>query len=108
MKILPASQGDAENILDLQKLAYRKNLGQGLMVDGTPDPAIAIVCRGLIKDVSRLNKDNVSLHLDLVSAGPGSFSYRLTAGNVTLPNDKIHLINISPSRIDLDIKKSSQ
>ncbi len=82
-----------------------KNLDTSLVVEGATNQGVSITCRGLRKDVSRLSKDNISAVIDLMSAVPGSFSYPLTTGNVTLPNDRIHLVNIRPLRIELVIKK---
>mgnify|MGYP002725670235 CR=1 FL=1 len=82
-----------------------KNLKQGFVVAGTAQQSVVITCRGLRKDVSRLSRDNVSTVVDLISAVPGPFSYQLTTGNIQLPLDRIHLVNITPSRLELTIKR---
>lgn len=82
-----------------------KNLKQGFVVAKTAQQSVIITCRGLRKDVSRLSRDNVSTVVDLISAVPGPFSYQLTTGNIQLPVDRIHLVNISPSRVELTIKR---
>ncbi len=83
-----------------------KNLNNQLVVAGMADPVVTITCRGLRKDVSRLNRENVRSVVDLVSAAEGSFSYQLTTGNIQLPSDRVHLVNISPSRVELTIGRA--
>lgn len=84
-----------------------KNIPAGLRVLEPVDPNISITCRGLRKDVSLLNKNNVIPFIDLLSAEPGTSSYNITTKDLTLPNDRVHVVNISPSRIDLILKKGS-
>lgn len=71
------------------------NLPAGLMIRENQDQAVTITCRGLRKDVSLLNRDNVSSSVSLSAASPGVFPYYLTAANIKLPNNRIHLIQIS-------------
>ncbi len=58
------------------------------------------------KDVSLLNENNMITSIDLVSARQGKSAYRITTGNLTLPDDRIHIVNISPSRIELKFEKA--
>ncbi|MBU1696222.1 MAG: hypothetical protein KKD21_04140, partial [Proteobacteria bacterium] len=62
---------------------------------------ISITFRGLRKDVSLLNKNNVLTSIDLFSARLGTTFYSINTGNLTLPNDRIDVVNISPARIEL-------
>ncbi len=99
-----AGQQNFEKNLELP-LNY-KNLTPGLVVSQPVDQKIVITCRGLRKDVSLLSKDNINSFVDLFSSPPGSASYYLTAANFIMPNDRIHLINIIPSRIEITVKKA--
>lgn len=81
-----------------------KNLPENLIVSAPSNPGISVVCRGLRKDVSLLNANNVLGTINAFSAKPGTFSYPLTVGNLILPNDRIHVVKITPSRIDLTFK----
>lgn len=83
------------------------NLPDNYVVTMTADQQIEVTCRGLRKDVSLLNKDNIRSNVDLSARAPGSVSIPLTTGNISLPNDRIHLVNISPAHIDLTIEKKS-
>lgn len=86
-------------------LSY-KNLKQGLVVSGIQEQDVTITCRGLRKDVTLLNPDNIRSAVDLITASPGTFTFHLTRANVQLPSDKIHLVDINPSRIDVTINRA--
>ncbi len=94
-----AGQQNFEKNIDLA-LNFR-NLPEKLMVSQPKDPKILITFRGLRKDVSLLNKNNVTTSIDLFSAKPGTTFYSINTGNLTLPNDRIDVVNISPARIGL-------
>ena len=94
-----AGQQNFEKRIDLP-LDFR-NVPAELSISQPVDPKISITCRGLRKDVSLLNQNNVISSVDLFSAKPGTFFYNINAGNLILPNDRIHVVNISPSRIEL-------
>ena len=94
-----AGQQNFEKKIDLP-LNF-KNIPAQLMVSQPNDLKISITCRGLRKDVSLLNKNNILTSIDLFSARPGTSFYSINTGNLTLPNDRIHVVNISPTRIAL-------
>jgi len=79
------------------------NTPAGLVISDPVDPKITITCRGLRKDVSLLNKDNIMTSIDLFSAKSGTSFYNITTGNLTLPNDRIHIVHITPSRIEITL-----
>ncbi len=82
-----------------------KNIPSELMVSEPVDQKISITCRGLRKDVSLLNENNIITSIDLFSAKSGTSFYRITAGNLTLPNDRIHVVHITPSKMELTLEK---
>jgi len=84
---------------------HYKNIPAGLMVAESVNPDISITCRGLRKDVSLLNEKNVLLAVDLFSARLGTFPYNITMGNLTLPNDRVHVVQISPPKVELTFAK---
>jgi len=103
MWLLFAGQQNFEKKIDLP-LNFR-NTPAGLMISQPADPKISITCRGLRKDVSQLNENNIITSIDLFSARPGTSIYNITTGNLTLPNDRIHIVRIIPSKIELTLEK---
>jgi len=85
-----------------------RNIPQGLVISKSADLNIIVTCRGLRKDVSLLNQNNVNSFVNLFSARPGSNYYSLTTGNINLPNNRINLVNISPAHIELMFEKMAE
>ena len=65
------------------------------------DQKIAITCRGLRKDVSLLTVENTRAVIDLSQAVSGSDVYPISTENLSLPNNRIQIAGISPSRVVL-------
>ena len=82
-----------------------KNLPPGIVVTAPADLNISVTCRGLRKDVSLLNNTNASAVLDLSQAVPGTSRYPISTGNLNLPNNRIQIANITPSKIELILEK---
>jgi len=101
-----AGQQNFEKKIDLP-LNFR-NIPTELMVSQPKDPKISITFRGLRKDVSLLNKNNVLTSIDLFSARLGTTFYSINTGNLTLPNDRIDVVNMSPTRIELTFEKKPE
>jgi len=101
-----AGQQNFEKKIDLP-ITF-KNTPAELMVSEPIDPTISITCRGLRKDVSLLNKNNMTTSIDLFAARPGTSFYGINTGNLTLPNDRIHVVNINPARIELTFGKKPE
>ncbi|MCD4719175.1 MAG: diadenylate cyclase [Desulfobacula sp.] len=99
-----AGQQNFEKKIDLP-LNFR-NIPTGLVVSLPAEPKISITCRGLRKDVSLLNENNIITFIDLFSARIGKSSYTITTGNLILPNDRIHIVHITPSRMELILEES--
>ena len=85
-----------------------ENVPADLRLEGAVDASILITCRGLRKDVSLLNKNNISASLDLFTARSGTHSFHLTQRNLDLPNDRVHVVNISPARVELSFETSDR
>lgn len=105
MWLLFAGQQNFEKKINLP-LNFR-NIPAGFMVSQTVDSKISITCRGLRKDVSLLDENNIITSIDLFSARPGTSFYNITTGNLTLPNDRVHIVNITPARVELTLGKSA-
>ncbi len=99
-----AGQQNFEKSIDLH-LDYR-NVPEGLVVSSPAMSTISVTCRGLRKDISLLSKDNMLSSLDLSSAKRGKSSYNITKSNLTLPNDRIDIVNISPGRVEITVEKA--
>jgi len=103
MWLLFAGQQNFEKKIDLP-LNFR-NTPAGLMVSLPVDPKISIICRGLRKDVGLLDENNIITSIDLFSARLGKSFYNITTDNLKLPNDRVHIVNIVPARIELTLGK---
>ncbi|MCK5835651.1 MAG: diadenylate cyclase [Desulfobacula sp.] len=100
-----AGQQNYEKKIELP-LQFR-NIPKGLLISKFGNQNIIVTCRGLRKDVSLLNQSNVNSFVNLFSARQGSNYYNLTTGNINLPNQRIHLVNISPAHIELTFEKQN-
>ncbi len=98
-----AGQQNFERKIDLPLTL--KNVPANLAVSSSTAPSISITCRGLRKDVSLLSETNIMTILDLAAAKAGKSSYAVTAANFILPNDRVDIVNITPSRVELIIEK---
>lgn len=84
------------------------NLPSGFIVSQPLDQQIAVTFKGLRKDVSLINKDNINAVLDLSSTTQKVSSHNITTRNLIMPNNKVSIINIVPSRIKVTIKKDNK
>ncbi len=98
-----AGQQNFEKKIDLP-LTF-SNVPAGLDVVEPVNPSISITCRGLRKDVSLLNENNIVSSINLYSARTGTSIYNINAGNLILPNDRIHVVKIIPTRIELVLEE---
>ena len=71
------------------------------------NPQVKITVRGLRKDASTLDRNDVQITLDLSRAAPGSRIYRITRDRIVLPNDRLDVIHIAPAQIKFDFKQKS-
>lgn len=82
-----------------------KNIPAELTISRPVDPKVTITCRGLRKDVSLLGRHNVDVLMDLFSARAGTHLYPVTKASLSLPNDRIHVVNVSPAKVELTFEK---
>ncbi len=62
-------------------------------------PMVSITARGLRKDASVLSQHNVDITLDLSTASPQRYTFRITPYHITLPNNRIDIVKIKPDKI---------
>ncbi len=84
-----------------------KNIPQGFVVTDPVDRTISVTCRGLRKDISLLSKNNIVAAIDVSSTGSGTSFYNINADSLSLPNDRIDVTAISPSRVILTLTSKS-
>lgn len=82
-----------------------KNIPANLVVAQPLDQKIIITCRGLRKDVSLLNENNSNAFMELLSAQPGVSSYNMNPRNINLPNNRVQVVNITPSKVEITLVK---
>ena len=82
-----------------------KNQPANLELIEPVNPTVQITCRGLRKDASTLNPDNVRAQLDLTLAKWGRRTFRITRDQIALPTDRISIVRIRPSVIKFKFKE---
>ena len=66
---------------------------------------IQVTLRGLRRDASILDKENVVAELDLSTARPGKMDFAITRNEILLPDDRVKLVDVDPSRVVFVFKK---
>ena len=74
-----------------------------LVLSESGDSTVYVTCRGLRKDVSLLDRNNVKLVVNLSGARAGTWWYPVSSDNLALPNDRVHVMEISPSRVEVTL-----
>jgi len=60
---------------------------------------IQVTLRGLRRDASILDKENVVAEVDLSRAQPGKMDFAITRDEIQLPDDRVKLVDVDPSRV---------
>ena len=81
-----------------------ENLPETMQIVTPQKPQVALTVRGLRKDASVLSYRNVEVKLDLSLAEAGRRTFRLSRYNITLPIDRIDVVNINPMTFKFDIE----
>jgi len=66
---------------------------------------IQVTLRGLRRDASILDKENVVAEVDLSKAQPGKMDFAITRNEIGLPDDRVQVVNIDPSRVVFTFKE---
>jgi hypothetical protein len=69
------------------------------------EPKVQITVRGLRKDASSLNEKNVLAKIDLSMASFGRRIFPITRDQILLPNDRIQVVKIDPSKLEFTLKE---
>jgi diadenylate cyclase len=82
-----------------------KNLPPGMEIVAPVNPEIEITVQGLRKDVSALNRRNVSARIDLSEARYGKRLFHITREEITLPSDSGSIIAIDPPQMEFTLRE---
>ena len=66
---------------------------------------IRVTLRGLRRDASILDKENVVAEVDLSRAQPGKMDFAITRNEIDLSDDRVQLVHIDPSRVVFTFKE---
>jgi hypothetical protein len=72
------------------------------------EPRIRITIRGLRKDASTIQADEVAARVDLTLAEYGWKRFRVTREQVVLPNAQVSVVGIEPSQITFEFEDRSE
>ncbi len=104
--LLFAGQQDFERTIHVPLKAI--NIPNHMDIVQPLSPQLRITARGLRKDASTLNEENVSVEVDVSLAQLGQKRFSITRDNIVLPNDRIHIVRIEPSQVAFEFKEKSQ
>ncbi|MBL7226313.1 MAG: TIGR00159 family protein [Desulfobacteraceae bacterium] len=72
------------------------------------NPNILVTLRGLRRDASILDKENVVAEVDLSRAQPGKMDFAITRNEIELPDDRVQLGHIDPSNVVFTFKEAEE
>ncbi len=80
------------------------NLPSNMEIVRPENPRISITIRGLRKDASTVDPDDVDARLDLALAGLGREIFRIARHQILLPNEQVNVVKIEPSEISFEFR----
>lgn len=101
--LMLAGQQDFEVTLSIP--LQIKNLPQTMQILDSSNRSVSVRVRGLRKDASILNRDNVVAEVDLSLASPGKEDFPITRKNILLPNDRVQVVRIEPREVEFRFAK---
>jgi uncharacterized protein (TIGR00159 family) len=101
--LLLAGQQDFEQTIRVS--LETKNLPPQMEILDPLEPTVQITVRGLRKDASSLNERNVHAKIDLSMASFGRRIFPITRDQIFLPNDRIQVVKIEPSKLEFTLKE---
>ena len=104
--LLFAGQQDFE--VTFQVSLKADNLPPHMDIVQPQNPRIRITIRGLRKDASTVDPDDVDVRLDLTAAGWGRDTFRIVRDQILLPNEQVDVVKIEPSEITFEFKDKEQ
>ncbi len=82
-----------------------KNLPSEMEIVEPVNPKVNITVEGLRKDASILNERNVTAEVDLSQAGLGKRIFTMHRDQITLPSDRVKVIQIRPPEFEFQFRK---
>jgi diadenylate cyclase len=82
-----------------------KNLPEQMEILEPVNPEVQITVRGLRKDASILSEKDVHVAIDLSAARFGARIFRITRGQIVLPNERVSVVSIRPPEVQFKIKE---
>ncbi len=82
-----------------------KNKPINLEILSPIDPTVKVTLRGLRKDASVLGPHNVRAELDVSLAKLGRRTFRIERRHIILPNDRVSVVRIQPSKIKFSFRE---
>jgi diadenylate cyclase len=104
--LLLAGQQDFETGLTLP--VELKNIPEQMEVAEPQDLNVRIRVRGLRKDASTLDKNNVHVELDLSAASKGKRTFVISRDQIALPNDRVQIVSIDPSQVTFKFRQKGR
>ena len=104
--LLFAGQQDFE--VTLQIPLETVNLPSDMEIVRPVNPRVSITIRGLRKDASPMDPDDVDAVLDLTLAGLGREAFRIARHQIMLPNEQVNVVKIEPSEITFELRDKEQ
>ena len=81
------------------------HIPDGLEISEPIDPNVRITVRGLRRDTSTLDEKRVTAKLDISTAEYGQRVFSINRDNIRLSNDRVHIVNIDPPRIEFKLTR---
>ena len=66
---------------------------------------VQVTLRGLRRDASILDKENLVAEIDLPRARPGKMNIAITRNEIRLPDGRVKLVDVDPAKLDFVFKK---
>ncbi len=85
-----------------------RHLPQHLEIVKPLDPHVKITVRGLRKDASTLQKENVFAEIDASFAHSGEMTFPITRNMIRLPDGRVQLMDIEPTQLLLRFKEKEK
>ena len=82
-----------------------KNLSAKMEILRPVKPWIRIIVQGLRRDASTLDESNVHARINLSRASAGKKSYSITRNQIVLPNDRVRVVRIEPSKVEFELRE---
>ena len=90
--------------VNLQVPLKVKNLPAEMEIVQPINPMVKITIRGLRKDASTVNPDEVNARVDLSLASLGRTIFRISRDQIVLHNEQVNVVRIVPSEISFEFK----